>query len=176
MIDDSTRLLARFVPHDSTEENMKLPETYLQRFGPIASVLHRQGEPVPESREDQAGRIAAGTRRQGNAFDAERPGRRGLKAAASSLAARNQKMCKQPLADSFGKAVPQSRRYKQLRCCVREIRHPFLRTKLCSRYKNIPLVVMSPAIRAIGLISSLTCWASVRSSHGHSMASDGGAY
>jgi hypothetical protein len=109
MIDDATRLLARFVPHDSTEENMKLPETCLQRFGPIASVLHRQGEPVPESREDQAGRIAAGTRRQGNAFDAERPGRRGLKAAASSLAARNQKMCKQPLADSFGKAVPQSR-------------------------------------------------------------------
>jgi transposase len=34
MIDDATsRVLARFVPHDSTEENMKLLETYLQRFG-----------------------------------------------------------------------------------------------------------------------------------------------
>jgi hypothetical protein len=34
MIDDATsRVLARFVPHDSTEENTKLLETYLQRFG-----------------------------------------------------------------------------------------------------------------------------------------------
>src|SRR5450432_682143 len=34
MIDDATsRVLARFVPHDSTEENMKLLELYVQRFG-----------------------------------------------------------------------------------------------------------------------------------------------
>lgn len=34
MIDDATsRMLARFVPHDSTEENMKLMEMYLKRFG-----------------------------------------------------------------------------------------------------------------------------------------------
>jgi hypothetical protein len=34
MIDDATsRVLAQFVPHDSTEENMKLLEIYLQRFG-----------------------------------------------------------------------------------------------------------------------------------------------
>lgn len=34
MIDDATsRVLARFVPHDSTEENMKLLELYLQRYG-----------------------------------------------------------------------------------------------------------------------------------------------
>lgn len=34
MIDDATsRVLARFVPHDSTEENMKLLDLYLQRFG-----------------------------------------------------------------------------------------------------------------------------------------------
>lgn len=33
MIDDATsRVLARFVPHDSTEENMKLLELYVQRF------------------------------------------------------------------------------------------------------------------------------------------------
>ena len=34
MIDDATsRVFARFVPHDSTEENMKLLELYVQRFG-----------------------------------------------------------------------------------------------------------------------------------------------
>jgi hypothetical protein len=34
MIDDATsRVFARFVPHDSTEENMKILETYLGRFG-----------------------------------------------------------------------------------------------------------------------------------------------
>jgi len=34
MIDDATsRVLARFVLHDSTEENLKLLETYLRRFG-----------------------------------------------------------------------------------------------------------------------------------------------
>lgn len=34
MIDDATsRVLARFVPHDSTEENMKLAQLYLERFG-----------------------------------------------------------------------------------------------------------------------------------------------
>src|SRR5258708_38442122 len=34
MIDDATsRLLARFVRHDSTEENMKLLWSYLERFG-----------------------------------------------------------------------------------------------------------------------------------------------
>jgi transposase len=38
MIDDATsRLLARFVRHDSTEENMKLVRSYLEKFGrPIA--------------------------------------------------------------------------------------------------------------------------------------------
>jgi hypothetical protein len=38
MIDDATsRLWARFVRHDSTEENMKLLRSYLERFGrPIA--------------------------------------------------------------------------------------------------------------------------------------------
>jgi len=39
MIDDATsRVLARFVPHDSTEENMKLLELYVQRFGRPRSV------------------------------------------------------------------------------------------------------------------------------------------
>lgn len=34
MIDDATsRVMARFVPHDSTEENMKVLELYLRRFG-----------------------------------------------------------------------------------------------------------------------------------------------
>ena len=34
MIDDATsRMLARFVPHDSTEENMKLLQIYLERLG-----------------------------------------------------------------------------------------------------------------------------------------------
>lgn len=34
MIDDATsRVVARFVPHDSTEENMKLLEIYLRQFG-----------------------------------------------------------------------------------------------------------------------------------------------
>ena len=34
MIDDATsRVLARFAPHDSTEENMKLVQLYLERFG-----------------------------------------------------------------------------------------------------------------------------------------------
>ncbi len=52
MFDDATsRLLARFVPHDSTEENMKLVELYLNRFGrpaitritgPATLVLSRQ--------------------------------------------------------------------------------------------------------------------------------------
>jgi transposase-like protein len=38
MIDDATsRLFARFVPHDTTEENMKLLKSYLERFGrPLA--------------------------------------------------------------------------------------------------------------------------------------------
>jgi hypothetical protein len=34
MIDDATsRLLARFVEHDSTEDNMRLLQSYLERTG-----------------------------------------------------------------------------------------------------------------------------------------------
>ena len=56
MIDDATsRLFARFVRHDSTEENMKLLWSYLEKFGRPAGVLHGQGEPVPKRGEAQEG-------------------------------------------------------------------------------------------------------------------------
>ena len=56
MIDDATsRLFARFVRHDSTEENMKLLWSYLEKYRAAAGVLHRQSESVPDGGETQAG-------------------------------------------------------------------------------------------------------------------------
>ena len=45
MIDDATsRLFARFVRHDSSEENMRLLWTYLERFGrPLAFYTDKAG-------------------------------------------------------------------------------------------------------------------------------------
>ena len=45
MIDDATnRLLARFVPHDSTEENLRMLKIYLQRWGrPLAFYTDKAG-------------------------------------------------------------------------------------------------------------------------------------
>ena len=55
MIDDATsRLFARFVPHDTTEENMKLLKSYLE-FWSTAGVLDRQGEYFSSGGEAQAG-------------------------------------------------------------------------------------------------------------------------
>jgi DNA-binding Lrp family transcriptional regulator len=57
MLDDATsRGLARFVRHDSTEENMRLMWKYLERWGKIFGVLCRQGQSVlqhPESQPSQ---------------------------------------------------------------------------------------------------------------------------
>jgi transposase InsO family protein len=57
MIDDATsRLFARFVRHDSTEENMRLLWSYVERFGrPVAfytdkaSLFHSTPEDAPET-------------------------------------------------------------------------------------------------------------------------------
>ncbi|HEX9898690.1 MAG TPA: ISNCY family transposase [Candidatus Methylomirabilis sp.] len=58
MIDDaSSRLLARFVPHDSTAENLRVLRTYLQRWGrPVAFYTDKAGlfqVHRPASREEQ---------------------------------------------------------------------------------------------------------------------------
>ena len=56
MIDDaSSRLHARFVLHDSTEENMRLLWSYLERLRPAGQLLHRQGGAVSNGAEDRAG-------------------------------------------------------------------------------------------------------------------------
>lgn len=59
MIDDATsRLLARFVRHDSTEENMKLLWSYLEKFGrPLLFYTDKASlfETAEKRRRDQAG-------------------------------------------------------------------------------------------------------------------------
>ena len=63
MIDDATsRLLARFVRHDSSEENMRLLWSVPGAVWPAAGVLHRQGGHVPSGDQDQT---AGGARRTG---------------------------------------------------------------------------------------------------------------
>ncbi len=54
MIDDATsRLWARFVRSDSTEENMKLLWSYVEKFGLAAVGLYRQSELVSDGGEAQ---------------------------------------------------------------------------------------------------------------------------
>jgi hypothetical protein len=59
MIDDATsRLMARFVRHDSTEENMKLLWSYLEKFGrPVLFYTDRAGlfETAEKRRRDESG-------------------------------------------------------------------------------------------------------------------------
>ena len=56
MIDDATsELTARFVRHDSTEENMRLLWIYLERTWPARGVLHGQGELVSNRAERRTG-------------------------------------------------------------------------------------------------------------------------
>jgi anti-sigma regulatory factor (Ser/Thr protein kinase) len=56
MIDDATsRLFARFVRHDTTEENMKLLQSYLEKFGRAAGFLYGQSEHLSDGGEAQTG-------------------------------------------------------------------------------------------------------------------------
>ena len=68
MIDDATsRLFARFVRHDSSEENMRLLWSYLERYGRPLSFYTDKSWDVPGGGEDQA---AGGARGPGQARDA----------------------------------------------------------------------------------------------------------
>lgn len=59
MIDDATsRMHARFVLHDSTEQNMRLLWSYLERHGQSAQFLHRQGESVSIRSETARDQVA----------------------------------------------------------------------------------------------------------------------
>ena len=68
MIDDATsRLFARFVRHDTSEENMRLLWSYLEQYGrPLAFYTDKAGH-VPGGGQDQT---AGAARRAGPAADA----------------------------------------------------------------------------------------------------------
>lgn len=55
VIDDATsRLYARFVRSDSTEENMRMLAGYLELYGRPGGVLYGQGEPFSHDRKAAA--------------------------------------------------------------------------------------------------------------------------
>ena len=61
MIDDATsRLFARFVRHDSTEENMKLLWSYLEKFGRPVSFYTDKASLFQTAEKAQAGRARGG--------------------------------------------------------------------------------------------------------------------
>jgi hypothetical protein len=73
MIDDATsRLSARFVMHDSTEQNMRVLWSYLESQG-RPEFLHRQGHIICQSTENPA-RRDSGQRSPGVAADPDRAG------------------------------------------------------------------------------------------------------
>jgi transposase len=64
MIDDATsRLFARFVRQDSTQENMRVLEQYL--LWPPLGILHGQGKPVSDGGQDSKGVSRAWARMTG---------------------------------------------------------------------------------------------------------------
>ena len=74
MIDDATsRLFARFVRHDSTEENMKLLWSYLENFGRPLAFYTDKASLFRDSGEAATGRAGSGQRPGGDATDADRP-------------------------------------------------------------------------------------------------------
>ena len=73
MIDDATsRLFARFVRHDSTEENMRLLWSYLEKFGRPLAFYTDKASLFQTARRRKTGRAAG--QDGGDATDADRPG------------------------------------------------------------------------------------------------------